>query len=588
VSLLLLIIFADSARADVFQWEYVNPADASQGKRQSTTLAPDGAGVDAMPAADLSNRDLTMAYLIGSEVQNASFYRARLTDADFTSAVIRGASFRPRSSTCSPFCGFLSGTGITIGQIYSTASYHARDLNGIDVSFHDMTGVHFVRQNLANANLEAATFNGADFRGANLSGVIAERTKLVGANFRAANLTAANLREADLTGANLNGAELMGARIHGGALTLDGPSHRGANLSSTTSNGFTAAQLYSTASYQDRNLSSIRLGSNDLTGWNFAGQNLVFADFGAATLHGADLSQTYLASAYLFGADLAGANLSGARIHGWTYEFSSYQHIPGAYFTSATSDGFTADQLYSTASYQARDLTRIGLGYNDMSDWDFADQNLRYANFEGATLTGADLSRANLTNAIFTNAALTGADFNAADARGASLDASDAITTNLIRPNGHIHGLDSNAGGLLVVREYRLQHDSSRKIPIMVDEHVIMGPGGALRMVFEADAWDSTISFAPGIPVTLGGTLELAFAADVNLAGQIGRTFKLFDWTGVTPTGAFTVSSPYAWDLSNLYTTGEVTLTAIPEPGSVALASAGAIGLAMYRRRKRP
>ena len=93
-----------------------------------------------------------------------------------------------------------------------------------------------------------------------------------------------------------------------------------------------------------------------------------------------------------------------------------------------------------------------------------------------------------------------------------------------------------------------------------------MGPGGTLRMVFEADAWDSTISFAPGIPVTLGGTLELTFAADVNLASQVGRTFDLFDWTGVNPTGAFAVSSPYAWDLSNLYTTGEVTLIACPSP----------------------
>ena len=94
-------------------------------------------------------------------------------------------------------------------------------------------------------------------------------------------------------------------------------------------------------------------------------------------------------------------------------------------------------------------------------------------------------------------------------------------------------------------------------------------------MVFEADAWDSTISFAPGIPVTLGGTLELTFADDVNLASQVGRTFDLFDWTGVNPTGAFAVSSPYVWDLSNLYTTGEVTLTAIPEPSSSVVAQPG-------------
>ena len=71
-----------------------------------------------------------------------------------------------------------------------------------------------------------------------------------------------------------------------------------------------------------------------------------------------------------------------------------------------------------------------------------------------------------------------------------------------------------------------------------------MTPGGTLRMVFEADAWDSTISFAPGIPVTLGGTLELTFADDVNLAGEVGRTLKIFDWTGVSPTGAFAISSP--------------------------------------------
>jgi hypothetical protein len=51
----------------------------------------------------------------------------------------------------------------------------------------------------------------------------------------------------------------------------------------------------------------------------------------------------------------------------------------------------------------------------------------------------------------------------------------------------------------------------------------------------------------------------LTFAAGVDVAAQSGRTIELFDWTGVTPTGVFNVSSPYAWNLSNLYTTGEVT-----------------------------
>jgi hypothetical protein len=121
-------------------------------------------------------------------------------------------------------------------------------------------------------------------------------------------------------------------------------------------------------------------------------------------------------------------------------------------------------------------------------------------------------------------------------------------------------------------------------IPITVNQHLAMDPGGTLRMVFEADDWDSTISFAPGIPVTLGGTLELTFA-DGDLASQVGRTFDLFDWTGVTPTGAFAISSPYAWDTSNLYTTGQATLTAIPEPSTLALAAAAVAILAARVRR---
>ena len=44
----------DAAHADIFQWEYINPADPSQGKRQSTTLAPHGASVDAVPGPIIS------------------------------------------------------------------------------------------------------------------------------------------------------------------------------------------------------------------------------------------------------------------------------------------------------------------------------------------------------------------------------------------------------------------------------------------------------------------------------------------------------------------------------------------------------
>ena len=84
-----MIAIAASARADIFQWEYINPADPSQGKQQSTTLAPDGAGVDAVPEAYLSYRNLTMAYLVGADLR-------RIRDEE---SIPKFAPVRTRSST---------------------------------------------------------------------------------------------------------------------------------------------------------------------------------------------------------------------------------------------------------------------------------------------------------------------------------------------------------------------------------------------------------------------------------------------------------------------------------------------------------
>lgn len=336
-ALAALISSALAVRADIFQWEYINPADPSQGKRQSATLAPDGAGVDAAPGANLSSRNLTLAYLIGARLTDASFRGATLTGADLSGAEVRGGIFR-RNCSFDAELGCIypisnePGTGITLAQLYSTASYQAGDLSGIDFRFNTLAHGNFAGQNLTNANLAAAYLTNADF-------------------------TAADLR-----GANLN-------------------------------------------------------------------------------------------SAFLAFATMA----------------------------------------------------------------------------------------------------------------------------NLIRHDGHIDGLDLHASGQLVVRDYDGNPSFGiAPIAISVDQQMTIGPSGTLQLVFEADAWDSTISFAPAIPVTLGGTLELTFADDVNVASQVGRTLELFDWTGVTPTGAFTISGPYAWDLSNLYTTGEVTLTAIPEPASLLLSLAAA------------
>src|SRR6476646_4072370 len=93
-TLLGLLAPALVARADIFQWEYINPANPSQGKQPSTTLAPDGAGAIAAPGTNLSNRDLTMAYLIGADLSAIIAYGGDYGDEiiSFLPADLTGAN----------------------------------------------------------------------------------------------------------------------------------------------------------------------------------------------------------------------------------------------------------------------------------------------------------------------------------------------------------------------------------------------------------------------------------------------------------------------------------------------------------------
>jgi uncharacterized protein YjbI with pentapeptide repeats len=466
------------------------------------------------------------------------------------------------------------------------------------------SGADFQHVNLTNASFRRIGLGGADFRQANLTDASFNRVGLSGANFADQDLRNTSFYGSWLTGADFSGADVRGTDFdlnlqnYVSHVTLQGYL---SFVTGPSGSGISPAQLYSTASYEARDLRGIRLGNNNLVNGNFVGQDLSNASFRGATLTGADFREANLTGAYFLLAKLTNANFSDQELVD-AYFFAAT--LTGADFTGADvrgaqfgrfrnaldqGTGVSLAQLYSTASYQSKDLSQIGLSYNLLAGADMVGQNLTGASLEGADLNGADLRHANLSNCYFEYAELTDADFTGADARGArdlgSFDYWGATTTNLIQPDGYINGLDLDAGTLLVVRDFDgIPFYGFELIPITVDQRFAMAPGGTLRMVFEADAWDSTISYAPGIPVTLGGTLELTFADDVNLASQLGRTFDLFNWDGVSPAGAFAVSSPYAWDLSNLYTTGEITLAAIPEPCSLILLAVVASATTTWRR----
>ena len=89
------------------------------------------------------------------------------------------------------------------------------------------------------------------------------------------------------------------------------------------------------------------------------------------------------------GTTSSGSNLTNADSHGrgdCARRFSAAPISPPA-------------QLYSTANYKAKDLSKIVLHYNNMATGTSPIKTSYYADLASATLTGADLSRADLRGA---------------------------------------------------------------------------------------------------------------------------------------------------------------------------------------------
>ena len=133
----LLFAFAASVRADIFQWEYINPANPSLGKQQSTTLCPDGAGVNAVPNAYLSGRNLTMAYLIGMDLTGINVGQGNLTNADLSQSNLTNGYFHLAA--------------------FTNADLHETNLSNTYLDSTNFTDANLTQANLANAGIYSAT-----------------------------------------------------------------------------------------------------------------------------------------------------------------------------------------------------------------------------------------------------------------------------------------------------------------------------------------------------------------------------------------------------------------------------------------------
>jgi uncharacterized protein YjbI with pentapeptide repeats len=414
-----------------------------------------------------------------------------------------------------------------------------------------------------------ADFTGAIINGATLPTGFTTAQLYTTASYHNHDLRDTNFISLDLSGADLTNQDLRNTYIAGDVSGADFTGAIAAQFKLWDSTGFTREQLYSTASYQAHDLHGIGFGDNNITGWNLKNQDLTGAYFHSGTVASVDFRGCNLTNAYLFQANVSGADFTGAVINGAEFE-GAIGLLPG--------------QIYSTVSYQNHDLSGVGFGGQDLRGWDFRDQNLNQARFTGANLDGVDFHGMTLVGALFDEStSVVGTDFTAADLRGAyglSLPGG-AITTNAILPDGTIAGLHLGSGKTLRVRDYGYP-------PIHIIDGMSMASDASLSILFAGGSWASSISFDSGVPVNLDGALVLEFTPGVDLASLPGTTWQLFDWTGVAPTGSFSVLSADAnltWDTSQLYSTGTVTLVSVPEPSLSC--SAVAIGLAALRRRRR-
>ena len=111
-----------------------------------------------------------------------------------------------------------------------------------------------------------------------------------------------------------------------------------------------------------------------------------------------------------------------------------------------------------------------------------------------------------------------------------------------------------------------------------------------LQVIVSDPDWRSTIHFADDVILDFRGTLMLSVDPNANARDLVGVTFQIFDFDGRLVRERFDqihFDKGTDWDTSNLYTTGEVTLTEVPEPSTLLLTMLGLIGLVSIGRRTR-
>ena len=158
-----------------------------------------------------------------------SFYKADLTDADFTNASLKSTDLRKATltHTCWQNEDDKKLDGIRPGETY-LKNVKLRQLvitrNGQGQKFDHLLNlkeVNLQEANLINADFTASDLSHANLQGANLQDACLIRTNLNAANLQDADLSRAKLVQAQLDKTDLTGATLTGAYIEDWNITTE-------------------------------------------------------------------------------------------------------------------------------------------------------------------------------------------------------------------------------------------------------------------------------------------------------------------------------------------------------------------------------
>ncbi|MFC1757740.1 pentapeptide repeat-containing protein, partial [Planctomycetota bacterium] len=326
-------------------------------------------------------------------------------------------------------------SNVTFGKLDSIQALKFDDvaMNGVTFDQSVITKEHIY----STANYKNGSLAGTAFRQVDLGSWDLSTLDLVGSSFADSDLSSVNFRNSNLDGVDFEGATLFGTAFRDSIIT-------NANLAHATDHGFTLQDLYSTGSYQQKNMSGVRLTSFDLSNANLSQSNLSRANIEGANLVNTSmtLTQLYSTKSYadrrlngitLRGSDLSNADFSNADLSGADFSLSnlnavdfSHSNLTGtnlghglaaADFEGATIDGailgtgFSFGQFRTTANYRNRRLVDAGLIVTSLDGWDLS----------GFYLDGVSLSDIELGDMILTDAVITNVSF------GSTLDAREKV-----------------------------------------------------------------------------------------------------------------------------------------------------------------